>query len=509
MLRDIVGTFLDTLTEREFDGPLLALLASRGFTDIHFIHGGFEFGKDVLAKRADPKTGEVRQYAIQSKAGDLGQGEWRAVRPQLEESEYNPLGHPSFDTSLPRVAVLVTTGRLKGSAPTDVTEYRKSVAARGIADLEIWEKSDLVDWMCDDPVAGVAGEVQKDLLAMMTSILDKGVTERRIEAYTRRWLGPGESPRAAIEAAILINALTRGKRLDLAASVALQFFRAASEDEQAPVDLDEAARRLLVDLFTRMLDQVEPLLADPLDLARSTVSQISYLTYPVICCRLAEAAALGLALVRESDPSQAARFETALVSLAQQPGSARPPGDLFATSVVATTLLLGTFSRPAAKDYLGRVARWLLDRHDDDLAGLGLASLNEDEETTAARLLGGSLESTTLARRTSSYLTTAVMDLALFLGEADLYEALRDNLGALRIVPESTSADESVAHWSRGGANVWPQPRVDFEAWDVQAKVEPASVDRDPVEALLLTAACRSRHYPGRWLGSLAGKSSE
>ncbi|MGL5823367.1 MAG: hypothetical protein ACRCYU_00660 [Nocardioides sp.] len=501
MLRDVVATFLDTLTEREFDGPLLALLASRGFTDIHLIHGGFEFGKDVLAKRADPMTGEVRQYAIQSKAGDIGQTEWRAVRPQLEESEYNPLGHPSFDTSLPRVVVLVTTGRLKGSAPTDVTEYRKTVASRGLADLEIWEKSDLVGWMCHDPVIGIAGEeIEGPLLSLLTSILDKGVTERRIETYARRWLPPsGQATRAGLEAAILVNALTRQRRLDLAANVALQFFRAANQDTGAPAGLADAARRLLLDLFSRMLDQVEHLLDDPLDLGRRTVSKFGYLTYPVICCRLAEAAALGLALLRESDPPQVARFEKALESIAQQPGSARPPSDLFAASVIATTVMLGTIGRQAAVDYLGSVARWLLDRHDDDLAGLGLASLAEDEETTAERMLGGSLASTSLERRTSSYLATAVMDLAVHLGEESLYEALRENLTALRIIPESTSADETVAHWRRGGDHVWPQPKVDFAAWAAQVAAKPASVDADPVTALLLTAACRSRHYPTQW----------
>jgi hypothetical protein len=255
VLRDVVGTFLDTLTEREFDGPLLALLAARGFTDVHFIHGAFEFGKDVLAKRADPDTGEGRQYVIQSKAGDIGQPEWRAVRPQLEECEYNTIGHPSFDADLPRVAVLVTTGRLKGAAPADVTECRKSVEAGGLADLEIWEKSDLVDWLCNDPTAGITGEaVQVDLLSLVTSVLNSGVTDRRIEVYTRRWLPPtGRATRAAVEAAILVNALLRVKRIDLAMSVALQLVRATEHDPAAPEGSKSAARRLILSLAALVL----------------------------------------------------------------------------------------------------------------------------------------------------------------------------------------------------------------------------------------------------------------
>lgn len=60
--------------------------------------------------------------------------------------------------------------------------------------------------------------------------------------------------------------------------------------------------------------------------------------------------------------------------------------DLFVPSVVATTVMLNTFSKEAAVKYLRRVADWLLDRHDDNLSGLGLASLAEDEATAASRL---------------------------------------------------------------------------------------------------------------------------
>ncbi|GGC96868.1 hypothetical protein GCM10011512_24860 [Tersicoccus solisilvae] len=504
MLRDVVGTFLDTLTEREFDGPLLALLHTRGFTDIHFIHGAFEFGKDVLAKKVDPATGETRQYVLQSKAGDIGQPEWRAVRPQLEECEYNTIGHPSFDPDLPRVAVLVTTGRLKGAAPADVTEYRKSVDTRGLADLEIWERPDLVEWLCDDPFIGVAGEVvQTELLAMLTSVMDGGLTDGRIETYSRRWLRTaGTAPRASVEAAILINSLLRTQRLDLALCVGLQLIRATAQDPAASEDARSAAKRLVLRLTLQVCDQTEPSLKDPLDFIRSTVGQLAFLTYPVICCRVAEALAIGLALAREAkDGAAATRFDEALRAFAEQPGAAHPVGDLFAPSVVAVTVMLATSDHAAAKAYLSRVARWVLDRYDEDLAGLGLASLAEDEERTAERLLGGSLASTTLDRRTSSYLMTVVLDLALHLGEMDLYEAVRDNVSALRVVPHATSADETKARWARGGTDVWPLPRVEFESWDVQIARPAQNSPTSPVLSLLLAAGCRSRHYPGGWGG--------
>lgn len=50
MLADVIASYIDSLTEREFDAPFLALLRLQGFTDIHFLHGPFEFGKDFNRK---------------------------------------------------------------------------------------------------------------------------------------------------------------------------------------------------------------------------------------------------------------------------------------------------------------------------------------------------------------------------------------------------------------------------------------------------------------------------
>ncbi len=101
MLRDVVAAFLDTVTEREFDAPLLALLSARGFDDTHFLHGGFEFGKDFIAKglkppgddigSGDPTSWVRHQFALQSKAGNLGQPGWREVRAQLDEARLDDL----------------------------------------------------------------------------------------------------------------------------------------------------------------------------------------------------------------------------------------------------------------------------------------------------------------------------------------------------------------------------------------------------------------------------------
>jgi hypothetical protein len=50
MIESVIGSYLDSLEEREFDELFMALLRANGFTDVHFLHGAFEFGKDFIAR---------------------------------------------------------------------------------------------------------------------------------------------------------------------------------------------------------------------------------------------------------------------------------------------------------------------------------------------------------------------------------------------------------------------------------------------------------------------------
>jgi hypothetical protein len=137
-------------TEREFDAPLLTLLAARGFTDIHFIHGGFEFGKDVIAKGLKPPDGDTgagdpvllitHQYAIPSKAGDLNLAAWWEIRAQIDEARLYGLAHPSFTPALQRAAVLLTTGRLTGGAAVQAEDYRATERREGRPDFDVWDR---------------------------------------------------------------------------------------------------------------------------------------------------------------------------------------------------------------------------------------------------------------------------------------------------------------------------------------------------------------------------------
>lgn len=497
MLRNVVQTFLDTLTERELDAPLLAVLSARGFTDVHFLHGPFEFGKDVIAKKVE-SDGVQRQYAIQSKGGDLGAAEWRAVRPQLEECGYNDIAHPGFDASLPRAVVLVTTGRLKGSASADAQQF--GLALNRTAVFEVWDRDKLASWMNDDPSVGLAGTaLSGGLLDLVLAIQRRTISEPALERHTRAWAAGSDvetARKACVETAVLCAALREAQRLDLAALLALHLLRAAWRPP-GPF-LDDKVARVALELFELyvigLLKQVEPLLRDPHDLARPAVDVLAIVTYPAMVCRLTEL--LSLLALSTSDASTSERASRAVeVLCGSHPGARRPPSDHFAVSIIPTAVVLRRADPAAARDYLRGVAQWVIDHHDTGLSGLGLGSLEESAEDAVARLLGGSLTFDGPKRRLSSYLATVVLDLLLAFDEIDLYSAVLDHFSALRVVPTIVAADESRARWHRGGPGTFPHPRVDYAPPGGSAPPHHGRVTGgDAVTKLLLAATARSRH---------------
>ena len=149
MLNDAIASWISGLSERQFDEPVIWLLRGHGFYDIHFTHGTFEFGKDFIAKRNEPTP---VQYAVQSKAGDIGGGEWSLMLGQLNEMVAPLLAHPNCDRALHRRHVLLTTGILKGKAILSATAYRDQVASRGDGEFVIWDRETLAEMLLGSSV---------------------------------------------------------------------------------------------------------------------------------------------------------------------------------------------------------------------------------------------------------------------------------------------------------------------------------------------------------------------
>ena len=216
MLENAIAAYVDSLGERELDIPLRALLRAQGFFDIELVHGVSEHGRDFIAKRRDD-DGVLRQYSLQSKAGDIGIPQWRDVRQQLEDIRTIVLQHPMYDADLEPVMVLVTTGSFVGDGRAAARGYADSVPEPWRCDF--WTGEKLVRWLVGALEAALGERARGPLLSALGAIDEGRWDLRELERHTRRWVPAADQPVApedVMEAALLANRLVAAERLDLA-----------------------------------------------------------------------------------------------------------------------------------------------------------------------------------------------------------------------------------------------------------------------------------------------------
>jgi hypothetical protein len=436
LLDVVVGNFLDSVTEREFDPALLALLRSQGFDDVHLIHGQFEFGKDAIAKGGEPRS----QHSIQSKAGNIGLADWTAMRGQLDMLRLNELAHPSFDRAMPRVGLLVLTGRLVGGAPLDAQEYQRSAAERDEPPLEIWDRERVIELMASSPEAALAGVTEGPLLELIGRIDGERVAEADLEVFSRRWITEGAPLGwgSLLEATIVANRLRTADRLDLACFTALALLRglwASSHAlEPAPDRVTEQAalvRQMFMGYAGELWTGCTQERLDPRNLIGADAEGI-FVTYPVRVCRMAELVGLyGLGLSDNDDREEVSTWLAQFLD--SQPGITRPLSDRWAVSLLPPLLLVGRGGSATRQAVLRGVVRWLGDRYGS--AGLGLAASDATPEVEVEYVLGGSLEHVSRERLATSYLAAVVLDLAATFELPDVYDVAFNDIEAVGICP--------------------------------------------------------------------------
>jgi hypothetical protein len=446
MLDGVIEHYLQGVSEREFDMPLMALLLSGGYYDIHKLHGAFEFGKDFVAKRSE--AGTICQYTIQSKAGDLNIAAWRAVRSQIDEARYNRIAHPSYDQSLRRKAILVTTGRLVGAAASDAQEYRAFLDTRGEISFEVWDRDDLREMLIRDPLCGLANGAEGELIAVMAAVEEGSIDHQRLERYTRRWtLIP--LYRVAMEGAVIADKLRESNRADLAATTALCALRAArsQEDNQTSRQFSIAARGLHAAYGQVLLREYGDSVSEPRSLFAKLNSIFPHVTYPVLCCRLAEIFGLMAMAGHVGDElaSEARSMVGAIVS--KQAGIGRPISDRWAVSLMYASLAVFRNKPDDVEKLLESVIIWTCDSYQ---YGLGLASPDAPVSEEIDYLLGAPLSHVNIKPRRTSYLATVALDLCCCFGFRSLYEAAVHDFNALGVAPMMIIADESLAKWGAG-----------------------------------------------------------
>jgi hypothetical protein len=451
LLADAVAAYVEGLTERELDAPLIALLYRLGFDRIHLVHGSFEFGKDFIARRIE--GGIEYQYCLQSKAGDLGAPGWRDVRQQVDAMRTGSVVHPDFDPSLPRRLIVVTNGRLKGGAGIEFQDYNSHVVERGEVPAELWDIDFLVPNFLTVLVEGVPAQDRARTLELLGTLGQGRGTRRDVREYARTWI---DEPRAGtserwghvLTGAMLAKAAAAQGREDLANQIAFLLVRAAWENPVVGGAVSEAevsvARRIFVTHATEFWEHVRE--ADPLALTtRSRGGLDAFVTHPVKSARLCESLAL-LAIHSMTDGEVEAAREIAVYLerfVGASPGVAHLVSDEWAFSLLVTVIVLAATGHEAtARSLLRDSTVWLLDWVEH---GTGVGGVGEPADETLRQLLGAPYPKLKRPLQSSAYGFAVVADMAYVCGFTDLFEDIVNDLYAVGAIA-SLVVDAGAGH---------------------------------------------------------------
>lgn len=530
MLRNVLEDYLNSIKERDLDFPLSSLLQGMGFYDIHFTHGGVEFGKDFIAKRVD--DGVEYQYAIQSKKGDINQALWRnEVRGQLEEAVVSDLSHPQFSTDLPRKAILVTTGRLSGNARLACQEFKTKLEGENrIHEVLFWEHEQLTQFAEEFGFAGIHQSTATGVTDFAQFYLTYGkalagtLSEREIEEFSRLWLNETidfrkRILRASIEAEIIATKLIEKGHIYEAVTTYLSLSRLVMHVTYETKDLfvldilNEITKakllplsRLFVQEFRSRWEVGNRSLLH-LCLKESPLPMIHYLVW---CARVLELVSLYSFLTEDNDERQeAVTFLTEFVR--NEEGCGHIPGDRHAVSIIWGTLaLLREGRNDIATDLIKCSAIWLCDRVEK---GFGIARYEADAYEETAVLLGYPFDAVKVEPNRCSFLATILVDLAAFIGDKELYADLVNDFEACGIVYNYWQFPNTAAIFTIENGECTNYPNIphqysqDHEFDDFNyaehIKHEPDSFticsEARPWSLILISLLLKDRYFPKMW----------
>lgn len=469
MLADAIGSYIDTLTEREFDAPFIALLRFLGFDDIHFLHDSFEFGKDFIAKRTE--AGGRKQYAFQTKGGDIGISLWNGCRGQIDLLRTNMLAHPSFDASLPREARFVCTGRLVGGAKLAAQDYKAQLHERDELDFQVWDRELLVELIATSPEIALAGNSSTVWLNTLSRAKLNDLTDTDIEGISRPW--NEHLPRATMECAILGHVLFLASRVDLACYTALCLIRSAwqvghgqTPPDQTVLTAANTGRSIFRFYASALLAELSDIPQDEKEFLIGQNEPGLIVTYQLRCVKVIEILGLLCCLDMEEEAPGAEELLTTVAEWARKhPGATHPISDHWAVSMAPALGCLIRARKPdTAKQILRDLTKWVGDRYDND--NLGLAPCDSLPEMEVQYLLSSSFDFVNLVRDPSSYLATIVLDFALIGGFEDAYRTAHNDFSAVGALPWVKEVDDSIHQYSYDPANNRVEPNVPFaETW--------------------------------------------
>lgn len=435
-LADAVAAYVDSLSEREFDGPFMALLRLRGYRDVHLTHGPAEAGKDFIARKT--VDGVETQFCFQSKAGNMGVTGWREVQRQVHAMRTGRVVHPSFDPDLPRRLIVVTTGRLTGMAGQEFQADNEYYVSRNELPAQLWDRDQLVPEL-EDVIVETPSAVERARALEMLGRLGRGSCDRSMVAeFASGWSDErdrGERWRNLLVGAFVAVEARRAGREDLALQLGFWLIRGAWE----AADLDEAQREqelrtcylIVRSVFEAVWEKMRSV--EPLSLTTKSGSGLdAFVTHPLQSCRLAEFIALYGLFVRCSDNDEtlsAALTEHLKSLVSETPAVAHPISDEWSYSILIVAVFLRIRGEDGAWEKLLRgLAVWLLDKIE---YGSGVAPVGATPRDEIRQLLGPPYRRIEIPRLNNAYGLAVVADLAHVFGYEGLYIDLVHDLNAV------------------------------------------------------------------------------
>jgi|SRR6185369_13761087 len=531
MLRTLLEDYFANIKqERDFDFPLMSLLAAMGWYDIHLTHGDREIGKDFIAKKIE--EGVEYQYAIQSKKGDINQKKCaEEVIPQLTLAAIVGLPHPQFDKSLPRRVILVSTGKLIGNAGYILQDFNDSLEKIHHQEkVEFWGTNQLIPLFEQYGLSSIHQLTAQGLQGFAqfyltySKALDGKLTDKEIETFSQLWIDPNldyrkRILRASIEAEIIaVKLVGNGLLYDalitylaLARTVMSCMYEVEDDflTEVYQQILDENIIPLCREFRTAVTEKWEASDKQLLAVVGSEAATLPMLHYIVWCARALEISSLNFFLAQEqTERDGICGFLREFIE--KEPGCGHIPSDRYATTLVWTTLaLIKCEKRQEAIHLIKRAVIWLCDRLDK---GFGLASYDADEYQQTATLVGYPFDAVKVHKNTSSFLATVLADLAAFTNDQEFYSLVVNDFAAVELAyeywqfPDTSALFTILSDESRTYPNTVHEPTLStFEDYQYAQHIveEPSKfriTDKTGLSSLLLLSVLlKDRYFPKIW----------
>ncbi len=429
MLKNAIEDYLTSTSEKEFFILFPGILESEGFTDIHFLHGMTEFGRDFIAKK------DGIQFSFQLKAGDLDVSSFRNVKEQLLEAYTMPIVHPEFDKEITHNVVLVTTGRIKPVCSPIVAGFNEFLQ-NNLQQIPLitWDYDFILNILYNNNFdkyfeSYIDNSNIIELLKILSTIANGDYNWFLFESYSNNWLKvPNtqvEQLRPFIETSLFGMLLKKREDyyyLFVLYNCLYRYCISSNKDVKylSIIELE------LKDIVGHISHNIKVLYKCNTSLI-TNIEHDTIFNYPKYCLQNAEIIAVGLLLGYL--PSKNIDILERIIK--QEKGVTYIVSDNYAVSFYLITLALAKYGKSELlKKYINNSAFWLSNQIDKfGIARVGSDEIEEDEQLISEYLTG--FDKT---HRRSSFAATILLFIALQNTDENLFKTIVNDMLASKTI---------------------------------------------------------------------------